>query len=205
MPGDPGQEGKAVVRAIRGGTASYSQSVVKSDSPRQKLSVGHRLRPGNTVVSDGAATVDLHLGANGRLLRLLPGTVLGLEELRFSSTEEPVTILTRLRLEQGRILAAVGKLETGSVYEVATPKGTYRARGPAFDLAADGRLVVLEGAVERVGGGAPMVVKTGEAFDQQSGTVQRAPPEVIAELWRALGGGDSDSSSKEQGGEKPAP
>jgi hypothetical protein len=205
MPGGSGQEGKAIVRAIRGGTASYSQSVVRSDSPRQKLSVGHRLRAGDTVISDGAATVDLHLGANGRLLRLLPGTVLCLEELRFSSTEEPVTILTRLRLEQGRTLAAVGKLETGSVYEVATPKGTYRARGPAFDLAGDGRLVVLEGAVERVGGGAPIVVKTGEAFDQQSGTVQPASPEIIAELRQALGGGASDSSSKGQEGQRPAP
>jgi len=194
VPSGLGQEGKGIVRAIRGGMAYCSQSPAGSDSRRQKLSIGSRLRAGDTVVTDDAATVDLFLAANGRLLRLLPGTVLGLEELRFSSDEGSVTILTKLRLEQGRILAAVGKLETGSVFEVATPKGAYRARGPAFNLAADGGLVVLEGAVERVGDGAPVLVKKAEAFDQRSGRVQPASPELIAELWQGLGGGASNSS-----------
>jgi len=194
MRGAFGSQGKGIVRAIRGGTASYFVSCSGSDSRREKLRVGHRLIAGNTVLTDAAATVDLYLGANGPLVRVLPDTTLSFEELRFRAEEGRTTILTRLRLEQGRILAAVGKLEPGSVYEVATPKGVYRARGTVFDLGADGRLVALEGAVERVSDGASMVVKTGEAFDQRSGTVRRASPEIIAELKRALAGRASESS-----------
>jgi hypothetical protein len=205
MPSRYWAEGKGVVRAIRGGKAFYSESFFGSDSRRQKLQIGHVLREGDTVGTDGAATVDLHLRANGPIVRLLPGTVLCLDELRFAANEGRVTIATRLRLEQGRILAAVRKLETGSVYEVITPRGIYRARGTAFDLSADGRLVVLEGVVERAGGGTPMLVRTGEAFDHQSGTVQPASPEIIAELRRALAKGANDSSTKGQQGRKPAP
>jgi len=155
MPSGFGQEGKGVVRAIRGGKASLAGS----DSGWRKLSIGHRLRAGDMVLTDEAATLDLHLGANGQLVRLLPGTVLCLEELRFSSDEGRVTILTKMRLEQGRILAAVGKLEKGSVYEVATPKGIYRASGQAFELAADGTLSTPGGAVEPASDGAPVVAK----------------------------------------------
>jgi hypothetical protein len=206
MPGFYGTQGRAVVRAIRGGKAFYSETFSGSDSRRQKLPIGHRLVAGNMVVSDDAATVDLYLRVNGPFVRLMPGTVLSLEELRFRSVDrERVTIATRLRLEQGRILAAVRTLEAGSVYEVVTPKGIYRARGTAFDLSADGRLVVLEGAVERASDAGRLLVKSGEAFDLQSGALRPAPPELIGELRKALAGEANDSSSKGRQGQKTAP
>jgi hypothetical protein len=121
------------------------------------------------------------LRQNGPLLRLLPGTTLEIVGLRFSGAETNRLIETRLKLHEGRILAAVAGLAPGSLYEVETPRGVYRARGTAFVVSAEGWLLVIDGQVERQGASGSSLARAGEVLDADSASAKPAPPELVAE------------------------
>ena len=159
-------QGKAVVRSIRGGSASYSDDNVSW----KPLSIDQTLGPGASVKTDENAIVDLYLGANGPVVRVTPATTLALTTLMFDKTSEETVITTELNLSSGRILGAVKKLAAASKYEVKTPTSTCGIRGTQYDISADGRIIVIEGTVSVAytpPSGPPVIfnVGMGQTFD----------------------------------------
>jgi len=137
-------QGTARVQTIRGGSATYSD-----DGTNWKpLTIGMVLKPGNSIITDGSATVDLFLKQNGPVVRVTKATRLDLTNLTFEEGAEGEQVIdTQLNLINGRILGAVKKLAAASKYEVKTPNQTCAIRGTKYDISANGRVVVIEGSV----------------------------------------------------------
>jgi len=134
--------GKAVVRAVRG-TASYSEQ----GGDWKPLKVGNTLQPGASVKTGVASRVDLFLGDNGPVVRILEDTTLGLDKLDFDRTGADTVIETQLDLRQGTIQGVVRKLAAASKYEVKTPNTVAGIRGTEYQISADGTLHVKTGSV----------------------------------------------------------
>ena len=77
-------QGTARVQTIRGGSATYSD-----DGTNWKpLTIGMVLKPGNSIITDGSATVDLFLKQNGPVVRVTKATRLDLTNLTFEEGAE---------------------------------------------------------------------------------------------------------------------
>ncbi len=132
LPAQDFQRGKAVVRAVRGAADFYI-----GEPNWKKLRVGQTLPSGSTVRTGADSQVDLFLGDNGPVVRMTPGSTLGLTKLNFRRDGVETISETLLNLEKGRIWANVRKLTAGSKYEVLTAKGTLALGDGGGEVAAD--------------------------------------------------------------------
>jgi hypothetical protein len=134
---------KAVVRAVRGGTAE-----ITNDGKNWKpAKVGQQLGEHSAVKTDPNATVDLFLGENGPVVRVTKDTTMGIDRLDVESTGVEKVIETQLDLRNGKILGNVKKMAAASKYEVKTPVGVAGIRGTEYAISADGKVQVYSGTV----------------------------------------------------------
>lgn len=136
--------GKAVVRAVHG-SAQFSDGATWN-----ALRSGQVLNPGAVLRTANDSTVDLFLGDNGPLVRLLENTTLGLDKLNFERTGMDTVIETALDLRSGGVVGIVKKLSAASKYEVKTPNGVAGVRGTQYRAFANGVTQVLEGSMVSV-------------------------------------------------------
>jgi len=163
--------GNAVVRSIHG-SAEYSEGTTWN-----VLASGQSLKPGAVVRTANDSTVDLYLGDNGPLVRLLENTTLGLDKLNYDRTGLDLVIETALDLKSGGIVGIVKKLSAASKYEIKTPNGVAGVRGTEFRSFANGVTQVLEGAMVSVYVKPSGAVETeslgaGDQFDPATGKGQ---------------------------------
>jgi len=135
---------KAIVRAIRDGSAYVSMDAGKSWKPAK---VGAVLPAHSAIRTDATATADLFLGDNGPVVRVTKDTTMGIDKLDVDSTGIEKVIETQLDLKNGRILGNVKKMAAASKYEVKTPVGVAGIRGTEYSISADGKVSVVSGTV----------------------------------------------------------
>jgi hypothetical protein len=113
------RQGKAVVTAVKGSvTYSYNNAIWKT------LKRGDVLKPGATVKTGDASSVDLFLDQNGQLLALNPNSILNLEKLNYEeSLTGQMTVDTLLDLRDGDLIGKAARLSQGSKYQVRTANG----------------------------------------------------------------------------------
>ena len=137
------EQNKAVVRTVRG-SANYSTD---RGANWRSLKVGTSLNQGSVVRTAPGSVVDLFLGDNGPVVRVMEDTTLGIDRLTVDRTGVDTVIETQLDLRNGRILGDVKRLAAASKYEVKTPHGVAGIRGTRYDIRADGTVIVTEGQV----------------------------------------------------------
>jgi hypothetical protein len=135
---------KAIIRAIREGSAEFSKDKGKTWS---KASVGTVLAANYEIRTDANATADLFLGDNGPVVRVTKGTTLGIDRLDVQATGIENVIDTQLDLKNGRILGNVKKMAAASKYEVKTPVGVAGIRGTEYSISSSGEVNVVSGSV----------------------------------------------------------
>ena len=178
------QQGKAVVRAVRG-SAQYSQG-----GDWMPLAVDKVLLSGAVVKTAPGAQVDLFMDKNGPVVRITGDTVLALNSLKFEETGTGETVIeTLLNLTNGRILGSVKPLAAASKYEVKIPTGTVGIRGTEYDISANGVVHIKTGAVDVnwVGQPAPFRVMAGQTFTPPAApggapNVGSTSPAILQEL-----------------------
>ena len=134
---------KAVVRAVRGGSAE----VTRDGKTWKPAKVGDQLGEHSAVKTDPNATVDLFLGDNGPVVRVTKDTTMGIDRLDVESSGIEKVIETQLDLRNGKILGNVKKMAAASKYEVKTPVGVAGIRGTEYSISADGKVQVFTGTV----------------------------------------------------------
>ena len=135
------QQGKAVVRAIRG-SAQYTQG-----GDWMALEVGKELTSSAVIKTAANSQVDLFLDQNGPVVRVTADTVLALDSLKFEDSGAGMVIETKLNLTVGRILGSVKAMAAASKYEVKIPSGTVGIRGTEYDISANGVINMKDGSV----------------------------------------------------------
>ena len=163
--------GKAVVRSVHG-SAKYSEGATWND-----LQSGQTLKPGTAIRTANDSSVDLFLGDNGPLVKLLENTTLGLDKLNYEVTGVDTVIETSLDLKSGGIVGIVSKLSAASKYEVKTPNGVSGVRGTSeteFRVFANGVTQVFKGDMVSVyvkpsGSVQTESLTAGDQFDPASG------------------------------------
>jgi hypothetical protein len=166
--------GKAVVRAIRSGRASY----LTVGNQWKSLVLAELLYEGGTVQTDEGAVCDLYLKQNGPVIRMTPATLLLFEKLRYRETTDQIVIQTVIGLEKGGILGLVNRLADASLYEIKTPAGVCRVRGDGhstYDISGDGRVRVFEGTIELSSGANSFKISAGQMFDADTREVRQMP------------------------------
>ncbi len=136
-------EGKAVVRAVRG-AAQYKSAAAGTWAP---LKVGNTLRSGAIIQTAAGSQVDLFLGANGPVVRVTESTEMALDKLAFQKTGDDTVIETQLDLKAGTLLGNVKKLAAASRYDIKTPNGVAGIRGTQYKVSANGVITCIEGTV----------------------------------------------------------
>lgn len=173
--------GKAVVRAVKG-SAQYSEG-----GTWLALSTGQVLRPGAIVRTANESNVDLYMGDNGPIVRLMENTTLGIDKLNYEATGVDTVIETQLDLKSGRLVGIVRKLSATSKYEVKTPNGVAGIRGTEYVISATNEVYVMSGSVVVVhvkgdGSVVTQVVNAGEMFDPATGSVKGIPQDQLASM-----------------------
>lgn len=180
----------AVLSAVRGLVeVQAADGVWKAARAGDLLTVGQRLRTG--ALSSAALSF-----YDGSRAALGPSTEIALTAVDAQRTGKRVVQLTQISGESDHVVAKAANTE--SVYEVATPSGTGRARGTAFHVSVSlvVRFTVSEGAVAVTNLNVTVVVNAGEttlitgdeppappvAFFSGAGEVQE-----IGEVWTIAG------------------
>jgi hypothetical protein len=174
------QQGKAVVRAIRG-SAQYSQGGDWSNLSKDK-----ELTAGAVIKTGADSQVDLTLDKNGKAVRIKENSILAIDTLTIEDggTGEAV-ITTKLNLSSGRVLGEVVGLAAASKYEVKVPTGTIGIRGTKYDISVSGVLNLQEGTVVyTLTDGQQFTVNAGQTFTPPTApngqpTVTALTPEVV--------------------------
>ena len=133
-------EGKAVVRAVRG-SAQYSAG--KKWRPLKKEQI---LKVGDKVRVDANSQVDIFLAKNGSVVRVTELTTLEIERLTVATDGTNSVTETQLSLPSGRIMGHIYRPVTNSFYRVRIPLGVVQLPGGEFDLTASGRLQLISGS-----------------------------------------------------------
>jgi len=108
------------------------------------IKVNDVLPSASGVKTDPGSYVDLTLGPNGKLVRVMENTMVGLRLLYEDTGVETVTD-TELNLHSGRLIGTVRKLTGASKYVVKVPTGTVSIRGSAYDISFPGCVHMYEG------------------------------------------------------------
>jgi hypothetical protein len=128
--------------------------------------------------------------AEQNVIRLTPGTTLGIDKLLVTDTGADTVSDTELDLKKGKIFASVKKLSGASQYLIKLPNGIAGVRGTLFSISADGKVSVYESK----GGGVVLslvlpdgstktfLVTPGQFIDPATGKPGALPPEIIAGL-----------------------
>ncbi|MBM3833991.1 MAG: hypothetical protein FJ403_12125 [Verrucomicrobia bacterium] len=132
IPNDNFQQGKAVVRAVRG----FAEFQAGEDIWKP-LHVGKVLAMGAVIRTAADSLADLFLGENGPVVRVTSDSTLGLVKLNFRRDGPEVVIETQLSLAKGRILTNVRELTANSKYEILTAKGVIPMRPGGGEAAVD--------------------------------------------------------------------
>lgn len=172
------QQGKAVVRAVRG-----SAQFKDAGKDWAALKVGTVLKSGAVIKTAADGQVDLFLGQNGPVVRVTQATEMGVDKLSINKTDAETVIETQLDLKAGTILGNVKKLAQASRYEVKTPKGTCAIRGTEYRISDTGNVVVKSGNVVVNYNGRSYDVGPGQQFNPSTQAVENAPTEVAGTVW----------------------
>lgn len=127
--------------------------------------------------------------AEQNMVRIMPGSALGIDKLTTTSSGADTVSDTELNLQQGSIFASVKKLSPAAQYIVKTPTGIAGVRGTRFHLALkpdgtiknidvyttmndDGLLFSPTGATQ------PIVIKDGEMWQPGDANPEPITPEL---------------------------
>lgn len=128
--------------------------------------------------------------AEQNVVRLTPGTTLGIDKLMVTDTGADTVSDTELDLKKGKIFASVKKLSGASQYLIKLPNGIAGVRGTLFAISADGTVSVYESK----GGGVVLslvlpdgstktyLVAPGQYIDPSTGKPGTLPPEAVDAL-----------------------
>ena len=128
--------------------------------------------------------------AEQNVVRLTPGTTLGIDKLTVTDTGADTVSDTELDLKKGKIFASVKKLSGASQYLIKLPNGIAGVRGTLFAISADGTVSVYESK----GGGVVLslvlpdgstktyLVAPGQYIDPATGKPGTLPPEAVDAL-----------------------
>ncbi|HTL71894.1 MAG TPA: FecR domain-containing protein [bacterium] len=128
--------------------------------------------------------------AEQNVVRLTPGTTLGIDKLTVTDTGADTVSDTELDLKKGKIFASVKKLSGASQYLIKLPNGIAGVRGTLFAISADGTVSVYESK----GGGVVLslvlpdgstktyLVAPGQYIDPATGKPGTLPPEAVNAL-----------------------
>jgi hypothetical protein len=167
-------EGKAVVRTLRG-TAEFSDQ----DAAWKNLAVGKVLAPTSKIKTALGSQVDLFLGENGPMLRLMENTTLTLEKMNANPVGPGVFIIeTSLDLKAGMISGNTKMMLGPSKYEVKTPFTSCLIRDAEYKISADGTHQVTRGSAtitykDSQGVATTKTISAGETF-----VLPKASPEA---------------------------
>ncbi|MBX3747597.1 MAG: FecR domain-containing protein [Verrucomicrobiae bacterium] len=176
------EKGSAKVVAVYG-----SVEVSVDGSTWTSAQRGETLREGARIRTADAAALDLDLGRNGSLLRILQDSSVALTALSYQQTGVETIVNTQIDLEAGRVAGHVRKLSAASKYEIRTPKVLAAVRGTRYEVSSEGDVVVAEGSVVVVsyqedGTLLTRVVNGAEAFSPVSGNVDVASDQALADI-----------------------
>jgi hypothetical protein len=155
----------AVIRAVVG-NAEFSADGGTTWKP---AAVGVRLGANSVIRTEQFTKVDLYLGENGPVVRLLAETQMGIERLDFKNTAAEKIIDTNLRLDRGKMLGNVKKMAAASRFVVRTPTSLVFIRGTEFSVSASGQVGISSGLASVAFGGKRFEVNNGEKFEPGRG------------------------------------
>lgn len=138
------ENGKAEVKIIRGGVASYSSAEVKTGI----LKIGQVLGEGITVTTGPGVVVELNLGENGQVLRIVENSSVSIDELKLDKTAADTVAKTSLTLKQGGLIGNVKKLSQASDYKVKYAEGVAGIRGTKWAILPGKGVICTEGSVK---------------------------------------------------------
>jgi hypothetical protein len=133
-------QGNAYVR-YEVGAPMYS----KAGGAPQKLERKMVLHPGDTIITDAKAHVDLALGNNNGTFQVGPNSQVTMEKLTYKYTGlEPIHD-TQITLAKGKIYGIANRMAAASKYEIKTPKGVAGIRGTIYGAWDNGNIAVVKG------------------------------------------------------------
>jgi hypothetical protein len=88
-----------------------------------------------------------HPSASQNVVRLWQNSALGIDKLTTQQTGSDQVTDTQLDLRAGRITGQVKKMSAASRYEIKLPNGVAGIRGTAYNISADGVVIVYDGSV----------------------------------------------------------
>ena len=153
-----------LIRAIRG-----SAEVSGDGKKWKKALVGMKVGAGAVVQTPKDSVVDIFLGENGPVLRLMEESAIRIERLDVENTGVEKIIETEIELQRGRVLGSVKKMAAASKYVVRTPTSVVQIRGTEFSISDEGSVKIISGTVEVLQGGQKFTVVGGQKFEPGNG------------------------------------
>lgn len=156
-----GKRNKAEIRAVRGGRASVNHSA----GLRRNANVGMILGETNSIQTGVDTQLDLYLGDNGPVLRLVENTTINFVRLDVSHRSKSEKIVdTMIELKQGRLLGNVKKLSAASSYLIRSRTSVLQIRGTEFSIEADGRVEISLGTAKVFSKEKTYLIESGNAY-----------------------------------------
>jgi hypothetical protein len=137
------ETGKAEVKIIRGSSATYSDP----SGQLGILKVGQVISEKSTITTGPGTLVELWLGENGQVLRLIENTSVTIEELKVQKNAADTVAKTTLNLKQGGLIGNVKKLSAASDYKIKYAEGVAGIRGTDWAILPGKGVVCSEGTV----------------------------------------------------------
>jgi len=176
----------AQVVQVRGllGSAGYSMGGGTPASLRGGMAVP----VGATVKTGPGSAVDLALGHNAGVVRLLQNSTVTLEKFNAPDPNPAAPVDLQLALGEGTLVGFDQKLSSNSKYRIKVPQGIAQVSGSKYRINSQGYLVLVDGSavfafVTSVGSPAPFELRTPPPvyFSPVEG-VRPAPPELVREV-----------------------
>lgn len=136
-------EGSAFQAAVTGvlGRAQYS----RANGPFTPLGPGMSVRTGDVVQTANDSAVDLDFGNPVGLVRLTENSVLVLEKVTNTDTNQNQGVEVKLNLNGGEIVGLAKKVPEESRFEIKTPVGLNRIVEGRYRVDSRGYFVLIEG------------------------------------------------------------
>ncbi|MSU34187.1 MAG: hypothetical protein EXS36_03565 [Pedosphaera sp.] len=149
------QTGSAKVTSVKGSATVGGEGA----------KVNQVAKPGTVLTTGVDSHLDLYLGINGPTIRLLPESILSLDNLTYDDAGAEPVISTKLGLKAGKVAGFVKKTSDQSSYIIETPNATASIRGTKYLISVDGSVYVWEGNVLLSFRTINYNVGAGQAFD----------------------------------------
>ena len=156
---------------------------VSGDNAGQLVRVGDVLGPGTLIQTANKAEVELFLrhgpatkGREKDTVRLRENSLLGIDALSATDTNDAVMRDTQLDLKAGRMYCVVQHTPAPSRYEVRLPQGIAGTRGSIYEMSAEGVIEVFSGLVVLAyvrpdGTITTQLIEAPQNFDARTGTL----------------------------------